>query len=361
MGLFDFFKSKSPEEIFTKRWVPLTDGTIADSEREGEIAWRVSTNSFEKLFQGIEARLGQSLGRRLAHAAAESEEYLLSLKGGSRPRGRDSKSWSGLHRDWMGRGIGKLESLDDGEEIRLLVSGSASAPICAGFATSSWEYLTGQRHRFRWSQSSQEGLVINLELDGATIPQAQKTKQNWLKNYQQIPDLQTASKLIEDLEINEDGRWFLMGIRTMFIHRDLILKFEEYCLPYLDEIHEGRRDYNWSNLDENRHAWWTVMADTQREIFYSTGHHIFVSDVKDWLMIARRHLSMDGLGKITTSTALDANGGVEFLFGHCFHPALVCGVLLGCWERAYGRRGKVDLAMENGNFILKINSLSEIA
>jgi len=44
-----------------------------------------------------------------------------------------------------------------------------------------------------------------------------------------------------------------------------------------------------------------------------------------------------------------------------FHPAIVSGVLLGCWERAYGRNGRSLVAFVEGRTTLELRSSREIA
>ena len=115
MGFFDFLVPKPPpiEELVRDRWGPSKNGTFFDAHLgwegffEHNVAWRVGTSWFESWFQGIEHRLGLSLGRRLAHAAAESYEFQVSNPAslgilgirkirGKIPSGRDISSWSGL-------------------------------------------------------------------------------------------------------------------------------------------------------------------------------------------------------------------------------------------------------------------------
>ncbi len=96
MGLFDFLNSapKSPsdsEDAITGRW-EFSGGVCRDSLRgRNEIAWRTGSTWFELWFQGLERRTAQSLGRRLAHAAVEHEEYMLSLGGNHSTQGEKSR------------------------------------------------------------------------------------------------------------------------------------------------------------------------------------------------------------------------------------------------------------------------------
>ena len=39
----------------------------------------------------------------------------------------------------------------------------------------------------------------------------------------------------------------------MMVHQDLIIRFESYFLPYVDDIHEGRKgSCLWRNLDNKK-------------------------------------------------------------------------------------------------------------
>ncbi len=153
-----------------------------------------------------------------------------------------------------------------------------------------------------------------------------------------------------------------MNERRMFVLLDLILRFEEYCIPYLDGNCGVRfEDYSWGGLDEKRSAWWTAAADSAREMFVSEGHHVLVREHSDWTSIAHRHLSYHGLGRIESTKQTDEHGGVSITFSTVFHPAIVSGVLLGCWERAYGRNGRSLVAFVEGRTTLELRSSREIA
>ena len=85
MGFFDFFNRRNPTsdpaDRIKQRWLYLSDGLIKDnnSSKKNHYAARFSTKGFETWFLGLEQRLGQSLGRRLAHAALEHQEYFFEI------------------------------------------------------------------------------------------------------------------------------------------------------------------------------------------------------------------------------------------------------------------------------------------
>ena len=75
------FRENSLENEIIKRWLPSSCGLILDNLRNLQPVWKVESAFFEKFLSGIENRSGVSLGRRLAHASSESEEFLTKISG----------------------------------------------------------------------------------------------------------------------------------------------------------------------------------------------------------------------------------------------------------------------------------------
>ena len=361
MGIFDFLKiGKGHEDLpLVQRWVSTSDGLIKDSAREMQPTWIIGTNYFESWIQGIEERTNQSLGRRLAHAAAESEEYML-LKGKSysMPKGTNPDSWNSLQSDWKSRGVGYFSSLDSSnEEKRIVVAKPANGPICAGFVATAIESSSNVRHRFRWSESKDQSLIVSLSPDQSEVPSPRKMAISWIDNESEW----TNTELFETLEIGHNGSWAIMGNRSMAIHRDLILRFAEYCEPYLDEIYTGYDNYVFSGNSHDENLMWTAMADSIRKKTFDSAPHILISKPDDWKRVASRNISLYGLGNIFLADAIDSHGGVKLSISGCFHPAITGGVLLACWERAYGRRGKLQCDINSGAVILFLSSSVALA
>ena len=104
-----------------KRWLTSNCGLILDSKRIFHPVWRVDSILFDDFLSGIERRSGLSLGRRLAHASSESEEWISIVSNNSFPKGRNPERWKNTRLDWLERGIGNFELLDDVDETRFLV------------------------------------------------------------------------------------------------------------------------------------------------------------------------------------------------------------------------------------------------
>ena len=360
MGIFDFFKFEKKSKLLSlnERWIPTSDGMIRDSLRDSKPVWVIGTNVFERWIQGVEERTGQSLGRRLAHAAAESEEFMLRKGKFQIPKGINPDSWLSTLNDWHSRGIGYFNSLDSSdEETRVIISNPASGPICAGLLASTFEVSSNRRYRFRWVESKKQSLIFSLFPDNSDIPPPEEKLQTWSQEDFQVSNLD----LFDSLELGHNGSWAINSNRCMIIHLDLILRFADNCTTYLDQIHTGRVDYEFSGLDESEVVMWTAMADSIRDVTFETAPHILISKPNDWKQTAHRHLSYNGLGAIYTAESIDSHGGVKLILDCCFHPAISGGILLACWERAYGRRGKLNYQIDNGSVCFFLSSSVEIA
>ena len=365
MSFFGFSKANDsmiPERI-KKRWKMLSSGLIIDSKISENPVWKVDINSFEDFFSGLERRSGQSLGRRLAHASSESEEWLMNDSNVKSPSSRNPQKWKLIRSDWQDRGLGSFELVDDDEEIRVHLSHPINGPMCAGIFSAIWEYATNSRFRFRWNQNTSNSLMLSLSLDNANIPKPSISHIPWFQDKVILnSDSDSDDESWDTLLVGEDGTWTIMGNRMAMIHQDLILRFESYFLPYVDTVHEGREDsFIWSGIDDKKSILWTIFSDAIREIFFNQGHHIIISKEEDWVVVGNRHLARNGLGSIASVNSIDDFGGVEIFFSSCFHPAIFCGVLSGCWERAYGRNVKSEFRIESNTNVLKLMSMTEIA
>ena len=365
MRLFDSLRRILPRRASIdpkSRWKFLTDGTCRDNSRDEESVWRIGVNRFESFLQGVEKRTENSLGRRLAHASLEHEERFMRLGNITKPSGLDPTAWTDYIFDWESRGLGRFRLLDDEQDIRILAEGPASGPICAGALAAAWECASSRRHRLTWSDGPTDGLIVSLIEQHTDVPSPKPLNVPWMTSESTISPSDENQIHWTDYRSDGGGTWSIMGERKMMVHLDLVLRFEEYCTPYVEGKNFTRsEDYVWDGSEDKRSAWWDAVADSAREGFVSEGHHVLVRDHSDWISIARRHLSSHGLGGLRETKQTDTLGGVLLTFSGVFHPAIASGILLGCWERAYGRNGRAVFSFKSDKPILELRSSRVIA
>ena len=171
----------------------------------------------------------------------------------------------------------QFRKLEDEDEIKLIIENPGSTSICTGITASAWEIATKKRHRFVWSQNSKDALIVSLELDDKEIPSPSMIEPFWPISYPESEDLEIAERIWQDLRMESNGYWSILNERHMILHRDLFLRFEEYCLPYITKLESGRENFFWPIDDEKRILWWTALADSIRKSTYDRGCLLYTS------------------------------------------------------------------------------------
>ena len=315
-------------------------------QRHGQKIWMVSPRWMNALFSNLEMKTSLSLGRKIAHASSESEEFLMSLQEDS-PRGKNPRKWKYFSEGRLCRGLGEIEIIEDSlEKTIILVNRFCSGPLDAGIIASTWEVATGKRHKFGWSESK-DVLMVELTEDEVDIPSPQEMKKNW-----NATDEITENSSIfqwDDISELESGGWEIDGERKIMIHRDLILRFEEFTFPQIASLRDSREeDYIWEDVVGKRAMWWTAVADSCRQLFSDSEKHVMISEAKDWTNSSIRNLSLQGLGRLSNPKLNSDNGELNSEIVGCFHPAISGGILLGCWERSTGVKGRIKISSEGG-------------
>ena len=353
-------KHKTKDFNPSKRWIHFSNGLILDEADNHQSIWITDSNWFEKWFFGVEERLGLILGKRLIQASSDSFEYSLIFNKAQIPKNKDIGSWKELHEDWMYRSFGKFSLYSvDSKTTKFLITNYANLYITIGYLSSAFEYINGARYKFHWNDSETSILLI-FEPTNQFFPYPSKSN-NFDYNFSDFKKTHN-SEIWDMLSIEDDGAWYVQNSRKMIVSRDLFFRFEEQCMPSLKKIDfVGLSNYDWGIKDELKSLWWSASADSARELFIASSYHILIREDSDWKKVGQKHLSMYGLGNITHAESVDKSGGIIFQLETSFHLSLSCGILLACWERAYGMKGKLILNSDKNYFFVKIsNSLDDL-
>ena len=146
-------------------------------------------------------------------------------------------------------GLGEIEIIEDSaEKTIILVNRFCSGPLDAGIIASTWEMATEKRHKFRWSESK-DVLMVELTEDEVDIPSPQEMKKSW----NAIDGIAENSSIVKwsDIRELESGGWEIDGERKIMIHRDLILRFEEFTIAQIASLRDSREeDYIWEDVEK---------------------------------------------------------------------------------------------------------------
>jgi hypothetical protein len=345
------------------RYLSTQSGFIIDNQTSNYPVWCVSTSAFDKWFSELESVIDQTLGRRLAYASAESEEMRWSLAP-PLPKtwfGQQKKRIGVLNADWAMRGLGQLEILETTNEgATLLVANRGHTSIAAGMANAGWECVQENRFRFQWSDRGAGETVVQTTSDPRNIPTTNRVEIPWCDTSGEVTD---EERIFHRARHETDGVWTIEGNRSLMIYRDLLIRFESLTIPYLADTQrstDSRTD--WVGIEEpEKIVLWDAMAEAARKQFLASGELVLVANPEHWITVSNRHLAMQGLGCVSNATGIDGNGGVDLHLPAVFHPAIVIGRLIGCWERAEGRAAKATWSTQKDGHHIKIESRREIA
>ena len=123
--------------------------------------------------------------------------------------------------------------------------------------------------------------MVELTEDEVDIPSPQEMKKSWNATDQ----ISENSSIVQwgDIRELESGGWEIDGERKIMIHRDLILRFEEFTFTQIVSLRDSREeDYIWEDVVGRRAMWWTAVADSCRQLFSDSEKHVMISEAKDW-------------------------------------------------------------------------------
>ena len=339
---------------------------LRDRGRGGAAIWCVTKTHFDAWFNALEAESGLTLGRRLAHAAAESDEALAAA-GAPLPTAWFSqlkKRLAAINADWALRGIGQLEILEAGDtEQLLLVQQRIRGDVAAGSAASAWERIHESRFRFQWADGGAGQSIIELTPDARAIPSAKRQfNPFWSAATSSSPPTKQAEApdlAFEFAYEERPGEWTVEGRRRFMLAHDLFHRFEQIATPHFSG--DANAKFNWGIEDADSTAFFDAVCEAERQTVYAEGHLVLIDSVDRWHDICRAHLSSTGMGHLAVTEGLDGHGGVRLKFASVLHPALVAGTVLALWERAHGRNGKVAWLNDAEGHVIDIAPQHEIA
>ena len=358
----DFSEQLANELMQRYEW---KSGIFHDTLHLNEPNWLVSSSAFSRWFELVQENLELNLGRRLAHAAADSEELRLKLM--EKPTGIFSHSKKALkivNNDWRIRGLGSLKIPSKSFKLSKLdveVHGRLQSSFSAGLANAAWEWIVKSRHRFRWEDSGKDIALVHLELDDLQVAEPKKIVANWSFDTPEEVEHIQKNPLSKPFELSYGG-WDLMGERHMMLSQDFILRLVQNITIYASECtFIPLVDWSVFNLSETETKVWDAIAQSSCDLFREGEELFMVAEAEHWIGASQAELVDHGLGSVISSKGFDKHGGVELGFSNVFHPAIVTGVLLGCWARSEGRDAVATWFEENNSKFLRIGSKWEIA
>lgn len=315
----------------------INGGMLLDKAGLAWMRWRV--DGLEAWWNFFEECIDVPMGRKLANAACDEEEWLISsgqldVSGFFRKR----KFSEAIKKRWELFGWGQPSISPAGIENGVLT------PIVCGILQADLERQNSCRYKMRWEQKSSEHCRLNLEI--STLPIVAAGSPPKSESYQ--------LGLPTSLEIEND--WCLEGKRHCLLPAGLFLRLEDACAGFTANI----------SVDE-RAAWpdhgdgFLAMALASFRLFIAGEELFMAANAEGWKENAKVLFGERGLGSPSKVESIDDYGGVELHYDWMPFMPISVGMIAAAWTRCEGRPVKVELLVENPGVIVRLSSRYELA
>jgi hypothetical protein len=308
------------------------NGCFFDAEAASIALWGVIET--EDFFRYLDTEFEAPIGRKLLYAATDAEEVLLQETRFPLPRFRRTRHLRVVLRNRATRmGWGRFET------------GSILNPchdaLSVGFSLAHEEHVGKQRLNIEWRQLQPEFIRYEVTPKATPTPPASKPRApEWGRC-----EAERSIEQLVDLELEERANGFFLGEQRSFFMPTLLLDFLQDALRGRP-LSKNAAD-PWLTFTDagTEHRLFAVFARAARSMFENSTYGVYVLEKKDWEAHVQQRIQRRGLGRVEVLEAhLEESRRTVFRIQSC-HPAVVCGVLVGMWERCYGLRcaARVDV------------------
>ena len=313
----------------------VRDGLIIDKNGDQWYLWR--TDGLDSWWRFFEEIIDAPMGRKLANAGCDEEEYLLR-SGELDFSGFFSKkkAKAAMQYRWNLRGWGTPNlnppSFDS----------AGLTPLFAGILQADLERVNSERYRMLWEQKSVETTFLTLDKSNITIPKS--TPMNQLEG------------IGEPMVLELESGWRIDGLSHILLPSGIFKRLEESCTGLVANLGDDERK-SWPNISEG----FLAIAIACKKLFIAGEELFLAADVDGWVDSCKSFFGSRGFSDPICAKSLDSNGGIEIQFKTIPCLALTVGYLAGAWVRSEGRPVKVSVERTEDFDIIRLESRHEIS
>ena len=312
-------------------------GLILDGAGLSWSLWRA--DGLEAWWYFFEETIDAPMGRKLANASCDEEEWLLG--GGQLDAEglfKRRKSLRLLDDRWWLHGWGAPSLKPCGIERGILT------PIVSGILQADLEHLDGCRYRMRWEQRGPDATRLILDPSNAPLSPAGPSRNS--STYQAGSPFQ----------IDVEAGWRIDGQQHCLLPAGMFGRIEESCAGLVAAISADERAA-WPELSEGSLS----MAIASYRLFIA-GEELFMAiDSEGWLDTVDAVFGRKGLGTPLKVESIDSHGGVRLEYASIPLIGITLGVLAAAWTRCEGRPVKVEFSQNSASIIIELSSRHKLA
>ena len=311
------------------------NGLIIDDNGNQWYLWRV--DGLESWWRFFEEIIDAPMGRKLANAACDEEEYLLErIELKFNGFFRKKKTTAALENRWKLHGWGVPNTSPPSFESVGLT------PIFSGILQAQLEKIYSARYRMLWEEKSSQTTLLTLE--PTSIP---LTKPNPV-----LPLCEKGKPLLLELE----SGWRIDGLGHLLLPVGIFKRLELACSGLISSIGEDERN-SWPDSGDG----FLSLAIASMRLFIAGEELFLAADIKGWIDSCKSFFGFKGFSSPISGKSLDSPGGIELKFNTVPCLAMTVGYLAGAWVRCEGRPVKVSVIRDDNFDIIRLESRHEIS
>ena len=326
-----------------------SDGFIFDSEMNFHMMWK--QHEFGQWWRCFESLFTHPLSRTFINSVVDDLEYHQRL---SPPNGLFKKKKFDQELKQLAHFYGS-GSIDLSKNK--IVNGAHSL-FSVGLASYALEVIHQKRYKIRWNEPTPRIVQLSLD-DNADLPPPSSIRPfPWSE--QLVLEGHIKSKAFADeLTIKEAGHLEIDGERFMLVPASLLERFVSTCLPHAPEVSSAEKiefPSVWSKPDNSILS---VVISSIVDLFSRSERSVYITGTDSWNAYLRAYIFDNGWGKAVTES-YDSNSYQTVL--RCPKSTLfpfTIGLSAGMWERAHGRKFKLQIIEDNLSIQVIISSLLE--
>lgn len=307
------------------------DGCFFDPTGEQVVV--IGVADLQCFFASLDQCFEAPIGRKILYAATDAEELVLQSETFSIPRWLGKKRvLRDMNQRFLSMGWGVLEP----SAIKYPIHDALSV----GFALAHHEHSTGLRWNIEWSQQTSEHIRLAFQSKPQTMhPAARPEISGWGQHVSS-----NATGLQTVLDIDERPYGFFVGDqRSAF----LPVVFFHILADQLRGRQQSTTGHAQAELTFSGHVanadLFVTFASAAKRMFQDSTTPVFVRHDLDWQELLAHRLTNFGFGSVEVEESVVGGGKATVFSVQSSIPAVVCGLLMGMWERCHGSRCKADV------------------
>jgi len=311
------------------------NGLIIDNTGNQWYLWRIDgLDSWWRFFEEV---IDAPMGRKLANAACDEEEYLLeNIDLNFNGFFRKKKVKTALEARWKLHGWGLPNTSPPSFESAGLT------PVFSGILQAQLEKINSSRYRMLWEEKSPQTTVLNLETTSIPL-----SKPNAV-----LPLHGKGKPMLLELE----SGWRIDGLGHLLLPVGMFNRLEMACSGLIGNIGEDERN-SWPDFGDG----FLSIAIACKRLFIAGEELFLAADIDGWIDSCESFFGSRGLSSPISAKDLKSSGGIELKFETITCLAMTVGYLAGAWVRSEGRPVKVSVIRDDNFDLIKLESRHEIS